>query len=50
MNEVKINKNQARSIATIIFEGIEEYVSNHQEEFKAFLKEEEMLAQMGGKN
>lgn len=42
MEEIKLNKKQAYRFARSIFADIEQYVENHQEEFKEFLKMEEL--------
>lgn len=41
MEEIKLNKEQAQSIAFAIFADIEAYVNEHSDEFEEFLKSEE---------
>ncbi|MBQ2982254.1 MAG: hypothetical protein IJD58_09085 [Lachnospiraceae bacterium] len=41
MDELVISKEQAKTIAWSIFADIEMYIKEHQEEFEAFLKEEQ---------
>lgn len=40
MNEIRINKEQAQTIAFSIFADIENYVAEHQKEFEAYLQAE----------
>lgn len=41
MKEITIGAAQARSLAMAIFSDIEEYIKSHQDEYEAFLREEE---------
>lgn len=40
MKEIRINKEQAQTIAFSIFTDIEKYITEHQEEFEAYLQTE----------
>lgn len=50
MNQVEISIHQAQEIAKSIYADIDAYIESHRAEYEAFLKQEGLFEQEGGKN